>query len=66
MDAEVCASMVDVFAEIAKISNDAQSGSFDIDLNNPMQRDNLVLNSATVRAQILKYIKIMDIFLYVQ
>lgn len=57
LDVEVCASMVDIFAEIAKISNDAQSGSFDIDLNNAMQRDNFVLNSAIVRAQILKYIK---------
>lgn len=57
LDAEVCASMVDVFAEIRKMSENAEIGDFDIDFRNAAHTDKIGLEKETTRKQILKYVK---------
>lgn len=57
LDAEVCASMVDVFAEIAKASQNAEIGSFDIDFRSPAHVEQIGLERNRIRKQVLQYIK---------
>lgn len=57
LDAEVCASMIDVFAEIAKASQNAEIGSFDIDFRSPAHVEQIGLERDRIRKQVLQYIK---------
>jgi len=49
--------MVDIFAEIARLSTDARMGSFDIDLHNPAHHEAFLLPRENTRKQLLQFVK---------
>ena len=53
----MCASLVDVFSEIAKMSENAQNGDFDVDFHDPRHTETVVLEQNKIRKQLLQYVK---------
>lgn len=58
LDAEVCASIVSILAEITKLADEAEKGNFDLDLSDSRNVvDNVILDPTKIKKQMVQFIK---------
>lgn len=57
LDAEISASLVDIFSEIEQLSDEAERGIFEVDVRSNLYSDVVSIEQGTIRRQMLAFVK---------